>query len=102
MTTSTFITDDDRVYLTNNFIDPEVDLPIFLRELRTYLNEVWEDVYFIVDDFSFEELNSRYLENYPSTGGYYILEDTFTTGPTELLSERSKFILGYLYNIHLR
>jgi hypothetical protein len=100
---SKFITDDDLEYFSKNDINYSVDMPIFLHEIRAYFNVVWQDKFFIKDDIaSIEELNSRYLENYPSTGGYYILEDSFTSGHTEILSENSRFILGHLYNIHLR
>lgn len=100
---SKFITSDDLIYFTNNNIDYNVDMPIFLQEIRAYFNEVWQDEYIIKDEIeSIDELNSKYLLDYPSTGGYYILEDSFTSDHTVMLSSKSKHILGYLYNIHLR
>ena len=104
MTTSTFITEEDHVYFINNNIEYNVDIPVFLRELREYFNATWDPCYFIVEEIaSIDELNSNHLLNYPSYGGSQILDDSFTgPGPTEILSYRSRLLLGYLYGIHLR
>lgn len=100
---STFITDDDLQYFKNNNIDYNVDMPIFLKEIRAYFNATWDKQYYIEKEVTIDELNSRYLDNYPSTGGKYILDDSFTgLGNTVLLSYNSKFILKTLYDIHLR
>ena len=104
MTTSTFITEEDHVYFINNNIEYNVDIPVFLRELREYFNQTWDPCYFIVEEIaSIDKLNSKHLLNYPSYGGSQILDDSFTGScPTEILSYRSKLLLGYLYGIHLR
>ena len=104
MTTSTFITEEDHVYFINNNIEYNVDIPVFLRELREYFNATWDPCYFIVEEIaSIDELNSNHLLNYPSYGGNQILDDSFTgPGHTEILSYRSRLLLGYLYGIHLR
>ena len=104
MTTSTFITEEDHVYFINNNIEYNVDIPIFLRELREYFNATWAPRYFIEEEItSIDELNSNHLLNYPSYGGGQILDNSFTGScPTELLSYRSKLLLEYLYGIHLR
>jgi hypothetical protein len=100
---STFITEDDILYFKNNNIDYNVDMPIFLKEIRAYFNATWEKQYYIEKEVTIDELNSRYLENYPSTGGKHIIDDSFTGScPTEMLSHKSKFILKTLYDIHLR
>ena len=100
---STFITDDDLQYFRNNNIDYNVDMPIFLKEIRAYFNATWEKQYYIEKEVTIDELNSRYLDNYPSTGGTHIIDDSFTGScPTEILSYNSKFILKTLYDIHLR
>lgn len=102
MVTDSFITDKDIEYFNNNNINYNTDMPIFLEELRLYFNEVWDNSYTIENKiYNIDELNYKYLNKYPSWGGYYILEDSFTVGPTEILSNKSKFILGFLYNIHL-
>ena len=51
-----------------------------------------------------EELNEKHLENYPSTAGHHILDSAFTgpACPTEILSDKSKGLLGYFYGIYLR
>lgn len=79
-------------------------MPVFLRELRKYFNATWDSSYFIEEEIvSIDELNSKHLINYPSYGGNQILDDSFTGScPTEILSYRSKLLLGYLYGIHLR
>ena len=100
---SKFITDDDLIYFRNNDIDYNLDMPIFLGEMRAYLNEVWDEEYYIEQEFTIEELHSKHLLGYPSPGGSAILDDSFTGScPTQLLSSNSKHILKYLYNIHLR
>ena len=104
MTTSTFITEEDHVYFINNNIEYNVDIPVFLRELRAYFNAHWDSCYFIEEEIaSIDELNSNHLLNYPSYGGSQILDDSFTGScPIEILSYRSRLLLGYLYDIHLR
>ena len=104
MTTSTFITEEDHVYFINNNIEYNVDIPVFLREIRAYFNAHWDPCYFIEEEIaSIDDLNSNHLLNYPSYGGNQILDDSFT-GPCsiEILSYRSRLLLGYLYGIHLR
>ena len=58
----------------------------------------------IINEKNLAELNETYLLCYPSTGGYHILDSSFTGPdcPIELFSESSKGLLGYFYDIHLR
>ena len=51
-----------------------------------------------------EQLNKEYLLEYPSTGGYHVIDDSFTGPecPVHILSTKSKSLLGYFYGIHLR
>ena len=102
MNTQPFITYEDFVYFSKNNIIYALDIPIFLKEISNYFNSVWPDEYHITHLSSIDELNYNYLEQYPSTAGYYILDSAFTCGQNEILSDKSKFILGYLYQIHLR
>jgi|TARA_B110000027_G_C15815574_1_gene167584 hypothetical protein len=99
-----FVEEKDILVLKELGINYENDINIFLKELRCYFNEVWREEEHIENEItSLDELNSKYLEEYPSTGGYYVLEGSFTGScPTEILSSKSKIILSYLYNISLR
>ena len=106
MNENTFLTqkdlDDLRSYGHDN---PEQDIQIFLKELRKYFNTYWGSEYYIEKDFeSLEELNKTQLSNYPSWSGYMILDDSFTgpTCPVNILSNKSKKLLGYFYDIWLR
>ena len=49
-------------------------------------------------------LNKKYLENYPSHRGHGIIDDSFTgvCPHLDILSEKSKFLLGYFYGIYFR
>ena len=99
-----FIEDPDIEVLNNLGINFENDIKIFLEEIRKYFNSIWKKEYYIENNIdSIDELNEIYLDNYPSTAGYYILDSSFTSNrPTDFLNEKSQMILGYLYNIHLR
>lgn len=104
-TTDDFITPKDIIELQKKNINYNEDLPIFLKEIRDYFNQTWSSSYFINEPINdIDELN-KVLLNYPSWGGYYILENSFTaisTDNLDILSEKSKIILGYLYGICLR
>ena len=101
--TTPFVTNDDINELKKCNIAYETDVIIFLTEIRKYFNTHWRKEFYIKDEISsIDELNKEHLLDYPSTGGYHVLEDSFT-GPCQvnLLSEKSKTILGYLYGINL-
>ena len=99
-----FVEERDILVLKELGINYENDINIFLKELRCYFNKVWSKENNIENEITtLDELNSKYLLEYPSRGGYYILDDSFTGScPTEILSSKSKIILKYLYNISLR
>lgn len=101
-----FVSKKDIEELEKNGIEYEKDIEIFLCEMRDFFNKVWEDKYFITDKITtIDELNKKYLENYPSWDGYYLLESSFSACSQlelDILSSNTKQILGFLYNIHLR
>lgn len=100
-----FITPKDIQELKEYHPELNKDIILFLDEIRTYLNQVWGLEYQIVNKLqNIEELNEKYLEKYPSTAGYHILDSAFTGPdcPTELLSNSSKRLLGYFYGIYIR
>lgn len=99
-----FVSDKDIEELKKQDIDYDVDIKIFLMEFRDFFNKTWTDEHYIKNEIAdIEELNRDHLENYPSWGGYYILESSFSgSNDIEILSEKTKGILGYFYGIHLR
>ena len=103
---NSFVTQKDIQMLTSIFnSNPKLYIEIFLVEIRTYLNQVWGLEDQIQEPLkSLAELNETYLLCYPSTGGYHILDSSFTGPdcPIELFSESSKGLVGYFYDIHLR
>ena len=102
MTMTSFVTDADLVELKKYDILAE-DITIFISELITYFNTIWPEEYKIENVTTLDELNKSHLLEYPSTGGYYILDDAFTGScPLQLLSNKSKILLGYFYHIHLK
>ena len=104
--TDDFVTPEDLIELQKKNINYNEDLPIFLKEIRDYFNQTWSSSYFINEPINdIDELNKNQLLNYPSWGGYYILESSFTavsSDDLDILSDKSKIILGYLYGICLR
>ena len=98
-----FIEEKDIKVLKNLGVEYENDIKVFLLEIRNYFNSIWQEKHYINNNIkSIDELNEKHLSEYPSTTGYYILESSFTGNcPTEILSVKSKIILGYLYNINL-
>lgn len=105
-TNDDFVTPKDLIELQKKNINYSEDIPIFLNELRDYFNQIWSSSYYINEPFNtIDELNKEHLLNYPSWGGYYILESSFSainSDDLDILSEKSKIILGYLYGIYLR
>lgn len=98
-----FVSKKDIEVLKNLGINYKQDIKIFLKEIQMFFNESWSKEFYIENSLnSLEELNHKYLLDYPSTGGYYLLEDSFTCYYSKILSDKSKIILGYLYNIHLK
>ena len=105
MVTKPFVTQEDIDELAKHGHENlEEDIKIFLTEIRQYLNTVWENEYYIEEELgSIDQFNREQLYNYPSTGGYHILDNALTGScPTHILSNKSKGLLGYFYGIHLR
>lgn len=101
---SPFVKDEDKNEFENNSVELEKSISIFLIEITKYFNKVWNQKYYITDKInSLEELNEKYLHNYPSYAGYNILDDSFTGPdcPIDIISDTSKQILSYFYNIQL-
>ena len=95
------LTPEDIKTLTDNGITIKTDIPIFLQELKKYLENVWEKKYTDELDISNLETFNKSI-NYPSWGAYEILSDAFTGNcPTEILSNKSQELLGFFYNIRL-
>lgn len=94
-----FFTKKDVIELKkHNVIDK--DIKLFFTEMRNHFNRVWTKEYTIKDDIeSFEKLNTI-IGDYPSHGGYEIINNAFTC-VDHCLSDKSTALLGYFYNIHL-
>ena len=99
------ITQKDYDELSKHGVDLKSFLPIFLKELKLILLELWSKEYYK----DLENLENKTLEdfnkiiNYPSYGGYAILEDTFTNVDDKtmnIMSDTSKSLFGYFYGIH--
>jgi hypothetical protein len=95
------LTPEDIQILEKNNINIEKDIPIFLQEMKAYLATVWDKKYIDeLDISSVETFNKSF--NYPSWGGYHIIDDAFT-GPNidiDILSKKSKELVGFFYGIH--
>ena len=100
-----FVTQKDYNELSKHGIDFKNFQPIFLKELKLILLELWSKEY----HKDLENLENKTLEdfnkiiNYPSYGGYAILEDTFTNVDEitfKIMSDTSKNIFGYFYGIN--
>ena len=99
-----FVTQDDINELEKHGVETKTSIPAFISELCKYFNSVWLEEYRFKDKIdSLEQLNTKYLHNYPSNQGYRILDDSFTgpDAPIDILSTTSKNLLGYFYGIHL-
>ena len=93
-----FITEEDSANFT------KMDIELFIKELIVYFNRVWFPDYRIPDSITtLDEIHEEYLLDYPSMGGYHIIDDSFTglDCPIHLLSSTSKSLLDYFYGIHL-
>ena len=100
-----FVSQKDYDKLLKNEIDLKEYLPIYLKELKEILLVLWQEKY----HKDLENLENKTIEDfnkiidYPSYGGYAILEDTFTNVDDKtfnILSDKSKSIFGYFYGIH--
>ena len=101
-----FVTDVDKVKLKPHVVSFEEDMKMFLLELRLFFTEVWSPEHVKplenLEEKDIEHFNK--LIDYPSWGGYAILEDSFTACSDEqiaILSDRSKEFLQYFYAISL-
>ncbi len=100
-----FVKKEDTEELKKHGVTCPEDINIFIDELVNYLNQTWCEEFTIKEKItSLDALNKKYLNDYPSWGGYHILDDSFTGPycPTDILSDKSKSLLGYFYGIHLR
>ena len=99
-----FITPEDIIELNKQGIDFKTYQPIFLKELKEFLLEVWSEKYhkelMDLEKYTIEHFNK--IINYPSTEAYYILEGTFTAVCLDKLSKNTKNLIGYFYCIYLR
>ena len=100
-----FVTQKDYDELSKNGVDFKSFQPIFLRELKLILLELWSKEYHKdlenLENKSLEDFNK--IINYPSHGGYAILENTFTNVDDitmNIMSNTSKSLFGYFYGIH--
>ena len=99
-----FITENDYDTLSKDGVIIPKDINRFIYELKTYFNTVWSSEYSIPKSVTtLDEINASFLLDYPSSDGYYILDDSFTglDIPINLLSDQSKSLLGYFYGIRL-
>ena len=101
-----FVTDEDKIKLKPHVVSFEEDMKIFLLELRLFFTEVWSSEHVKtlenLEEKDIEHFNR--LIDYPSWGGYAVLEDSFTACSDEeiaILSDRSKEFLEYFYGISL-
>lgn len=98
-----YVSKEDIDELKKQNINYDKDIKVFLKEIKEHFNNVWHKDYHICKEIkSLEELNKTYLNNYPSWGGYSILDDSFSTYKKDVLSDNSKGLLGYFYCIYLR
>lgn len=91
----------------SKFDTNEKDIKVFVLEMKKFFEKVWSGEWIsklkILESCNIEDLN-HILCDYPSTGGYHILEDSFCFVEEEdinILSDKSKDLLGYFYGIHL-
>ena len=101
-----FVTDEDKIKLKPHVVSFEEDMKMFLLELRLFFTEVWSSEHVKtlenLEEKDIEHFNR--LIDYPSWGGYAVLEDSFTACSDEeiaILSDRSKEFLEYFYAISL-
>jgi hypothetical protein len=100
--TTDFFTENDKKVLEFHGVNIDEDIPIFLQELKTYFETIWEKKY--IDELDITNLDTFNKSiNYPNWEGYQILDDSFT-GPCNIdcLSDKSISLLGYFYGINLR
>lgn len=101
-----FVKEKDIKYLEKQGVDFETEYPLFLTELYNFLKVVWPEMSH--DDLTplqngnIDEFNKKI--DYPSWGGYIILDDAFTAAwdHIHIMSNKSKALFGYFYGINLR
>lgn len=101
--TDSFVKKEDYDIFSQNGRDLNACISLFLVEMREYVNKHWSDEFHIKEPLeSLEQFNRDHLLGYPSTGGYHVLEDTFT-GPDcqiKIFSPGSLQILSYFYGMN--
>ena len=101
-----FVTEKDLIELKKHGVDFIEYEKTFLKELKEFLMKSWSSEYHEdlkdLEKKSIKDFN-KIICDYPSWGGYYILEDTFTCNDNlDLLSDKTQNLIGYFYGIHLR
>ena len=97
-----FVTDKDYRNFADHGRDLDATIAIFLLEIRQYLNGKWQEQYKIKEPLkSLDQFNKDYLLEYPSSGGYAVLDDAFTGPdcPVEMFSPSSLEVLSYFYHM---
>jgi len=100
-----FVDEKDISILNKMGIDYDVDIIVFINEMKDYFYKTWSPTYHSkinnMKSNTIEEFN-KIIGGYPSEEGYNILSDSFLTAEEDdldLLSEKTETILKYLYNI---
>jgi hypothetical protein len=103
-----FVTEKDVQVFRDNDDDLEKCIQAFQKEMPAFLRKRWKPDYesrIQVFETGEEPLTAfnQLIGNYPSHGGYAILDDMFTFVDEEdmdLLSENTYQILSYFYGFH--
>ena len=103
-----FVTEKDVQVFRDNEDDLEKCIQAFQKEMPAFLRKRWKPDYesrIQVFETAEEPLTAfnQLIGNYPSDGGYAILDDMFTFVEEEdldLLSPDTYTILGYFYDLH--
>ena len=101
------VSEKDIYNLEKNGINYDEDIKVFINEMKGYFYKTWDKLYHNdinkMSKNTIDEFNIL-IGNYPSTEGYDILSSAFECASDEdldILSEKTLYILGYFYNIHL-
>ena len=101
-----FVNSNDIIELKKNGINYDEDIIVFLNEMKNYFYKTWRNNnYKDIDKCgnTIEDFNIL-IGNYPSNGGYGVINKYFDCASEkdlEVLSENTIELLGYFYHIHL-
>jgi|SaaInlStandDraft_2_1057019.scaffolds.fasta_scaffold352655_2 hypothetical protein len=101
-----FVSETDVTELKKHNINYEVDIIVFINEMKQYFYNTWtKDYHKDIDNCTntIESFNTL-IGGFPSTGSAHIISDSFddaTDEDLEILSEKTIGILGYFYQIYL-